>query len=75
MTGLKIYVDLFQDVIKHKYLNFDICDCLILDNRRIQRMRGYLDLKEGAEGDRMKPILMIVGQLSLYYGNKKVPYV
>ena len=54
MTGLKINLDLFQDVNKPKYHNFDICDC---DNRRIQRMRGYLELKEG---DRMKPTLMFV---------------
>ena len=54
MTGLKINLDLFQDVIKWKYHNFDICDC---DNRRIQGMWGYLELKEG---DRMKPTLMFV---------------
>ena len=60
MTGLKINLDLFQDVIKRKYHNFDICDCLIFDNRRIQGMWGYLELKEGAEGDRMKPTLMVV---------------
>ena len=57
MTGLKINLDLFQGVIKRKYHNFDICDC---DNRRIQGMWGYLELKEGAEGDRMKPTLMFV---------------
>ena len=60
MTGLQINLDLFQDVIKRKYHNFDICDCLISDNRRIQRMRGYLKLKEGAEGDQMKPTIMFV---------------